>query len=1026
MSITLATEAEKQAKAAEELPAFSGLKLLHIKRQLSELLKLIGGDGIFDEYTKHDISHIDAMLEILQWLIPQPTKEIMTPADWALTVLAIYFHDLGMLVTRNEYENRASSGFLDYRDNVLYAGDLGRDYRARVAHLIPERANRFLYQEFVRQNHGERIRNWIMGRPTDHLGVTHEVMSQVVDLLQVLDPQFRRDLALVCESHHLDDLTDFRKYKPSQPYGNTEEETANVQYAAILLRISDLFHITTERTPSIVFKAISPTDPISQEEWANQMAVKRVRSQVATDTEGNLDEKAPRDTIEVHAYFTEESGFFGLAAYLVFAQAEVRKTYAWAREANRQKGVPHQFPWRRIDDTNIETKGFLRDTFEFTVDQPKILDLLTGHTLYNDTRVVLREIVQNAIDAVRLQELIEGANGQPQFVGRVTVHWNSKQRLLTVQDNGTGMTQDIIERHLLKVGASRYQDSDFQRQYPDFSPISRFGIGLLATFMIADSVEIITCHPDDDEARRLSLRSVHGRYLIRLLDKRTDEIAKEIAPHGTAVKLSVRPSARIPDVIEAVRRWVVVPECSVSVSVDADDPVEVGFASPKEALAHLAATMGLLKEGDDIGGRKERVQIREKEISGLTVAYAVEWSPYFREWSFMTVPSPGEEEDLLLGTCVEGLRVEFASPGFSDKPLLAMANATGRDAPRTNVVRTGLELTPEHDQLLQTIYRIYLDHIAEETKLLQKDRHFSLTWATNEAQYLLFPLLEGRRTRQPHLLIEALRKLPVILVERQGQRSAVSAEDLSKEPWFWTVDCPMLRPAELLMREVPTSHSLTSLLKGLGAGYIELPDGPLLCALTPRRLLDACVFPNREIDILRADLQQRRVDLRWGAKTDPPRWRSVVAKAQIIQRMLRYQRQETVQGMLNISVGEGNCQISGLSDEMAVRAFGNTYILPGSALSKLLLSLIARAHEEQNHQAWCACFLSLNLTYQLLGTGEPPDREALRALADRIWTSELSVRRPLGETLEIERMLDVMLKTSWRMFDPGAWTRMQD
>ena len=99
----LNTEAEILAQKAEELPAFSGIKLLHIKRQVADLLSLIGRDGIFDEYTKHDISHIDEMLKILEWLIPKETKQIMSPSDWLITVLSIYFHDLGMLVTPKEY-----------------------------------------------------------------------------------------------------------------------------------------------------------------------------------------------------------------------------------------------------------------------------------------------------------------------------------------------------------------------------------------------------------------------------------------------------------------------------------------------------------------------------------------------------------------------------------------------------------------------------------------------------------------------------------------------------------------------------------------------------------------------------------------------------------------------------------------------------------------------------------------------------------------------------------------------------------
>ena len=53
----LTTRAEQRAVEAESFPAFSGLKLLHVKRELESLLGLIGMGGIFDTYTRHDISH---------------------------------------------------------------------------------------------------------------------------------------------------------------------------------------------------------------------------------------------------------------------------------------------------------------------------------------------------------------------------------------------------------------------------------------------------------------------------------------------------------------------------------------------------------------------------------------------------------------------------------------------------------------------------------------------------------------------------------------------------------------------------------------------------------------------------------------------------------------------------------------------------------------------------------------------------------------------------------------------------------
>ena len=162
------------------------------------------------------------------------------------------------------------------------------------------------------------------------------------------------------------------------------------------------------------------------------------------------------------------------------------------QEIAMRGGSCYEFPWRYVDTSGITVEGFEPRKVAFDIDQHKILDLLTGHALYNDANVVVRELVQNALDAVRLQELIENRDG---FTGHVRINWNTGSRCLTVEDNGTGMTQTIIEDNLLRVGASRYRTDEFLKKYPSFSLISRFGIGVLSTFMVANKVEIITCHP---------------------------------------------------------------------------------------------------------------------------------------------------------------------------------------------------------------------------------------------------------------------------------------------------------------------------------------------------------------------------------------------------------------------------------------------------------------------------------------------------------------------------------------------------
>jgi molecular chaperone HtpG len=163
------------------------------------------------------------------------------------------------------------------------------------------------------------------------------------------------------------------------------------------------------------------------------------------------------------------------------------------------------FPWSGVDDSQVEAVGFIPSPFEFQIDQTKILDLLTGHTLYNDSSVAIRELVQNSIDAVRLQCATKKLESS--LFGNISVKWKSSDLTLTIIDNGTGMTQEIIERHLLNVGSSRYQDPKFKERYPDFSPISRFGIGVLSTFMVADNVQIVTFHEEEAQGRQISLRA---------------------------------------------------------------------------------------------------------------------------------------------------------------------------------------------------------------------------------------------------------------------------------------------------------------------------------------------------------------------------------------------------------------------------------------------------------------------------------------------------------------------------------------
>ena len=1037
MDIDSVSDAEMHAQKAERLPAFMGFNLLNTKQKVADLLSFIGRGDLFDQYTKHDISHVDKMLRVLDWLIPYDTKEAMSPVDWLLIVLAIYFHDLGMLVTKKEYDLRKFSGFPEFCQKTLFSGNEGKDYSEKVKayYSDPGQADRFLYQEFVRSKHAERIRMWIVGKAPESLGINYDTMREVDKLLEPLSSLFRRDLAFICESHHLDDLDNFKKYRTLQPYGDSDDETANLHYAAVVLRTADLLHITSDRTPSIAYRIINPSDPLSQEEWAKQRAVTRVKPQIGRDREGNPDERAPRDTIEIYANFFREDGFFGLTSYLAYVAEQLRKTYDWVKAANRIYKTRYEFPWHYIDDSNVETEGFIRENFEFTIDQNKILDLLTGHTLYNDTSVVIRELVQNSLDAVRLQQFLDGKSG----LEEVQVHWNSQERVLSIRDNGTGMTQIIIERHLLRVGSSRYQDSEFKKKYPGFSSISRFGIGVLSAFMVADSVEITTCHPEEDQVRQISLRSVHGKYLIRLLDKETDEIARSLVPHGTLVKLKIRASAAISDIIRDAQKWIVIPRCKVSFIKDDEMPVLIGFSSPKEALEDVLKkqfsndknSMLLLDQGN--------IKVEQQEVNGVTLAYALKWLEYFQEWIFLSaqdserarlisdttllVGSSNREgrDELFLGTCVEGVRVDFGTPGFIGNSVYAIADATGPNAPKTNVARSGLEATPERYELLQTVYSIYCNQINKELQEIQNNAYFSLTWVVNEAGYLLsFLTREDREALDAHLLRKAIWKLPMVLVEQDGQRKAVPVDYFINVDSFWQIESKLVKNAELLIQQIQSNVSLSDLASILNVEYPQTQNAPVLCSFIKQHL-EEHIFAGREIDTIHVYRDQIRVDIRWSNALSSPRWlnlneilqsvsdimdpRVLRVFSEISYRKLRIARQT----YFNVYVPVGDVEFSGLLEEIGVQIYDVLYLVPKSPLAVFFASLIEQLRKELSHEL----FQTIYLLEGYLGQYVKREGHFL----------DINVEEEVGLKQEILKFQKIMEAVGTKCFNPYAWNR---
>jgi hypothetical protein len=107
------------------------------------------------------------------------------------------------------------------------------------------------------------------------------------------------------------------------------------------------------------------------------------------------------------------------------------------------------------------------------------------------------------------------------------------------------MTQDIVEKHLLKVGNSYYVSPQFQRASvawrDSFTPTSQFGIGILSSFIIGRRIEIASTAMATDGGQGRSIRFSIGGLHEKFYYMTPDPIDLErVGSHGTLVKVFLK------------------------------------------------------------------------------------------------------------------------------------------------------------------------------------------------------------------------------------------------------------------------------------------------------------------------------------------------------------------------------------------------------------------------------------------------------------------------------------------------------
>lgn len=281
---------------------------------------------------------------------------------------------------------------------------------------------------------------------------------------------------------------------PSQVNGLTSlsaDWTICPRKLACILRCADAAAIDSGRAPDYLFRLLH-LNGVSKNHWVAQN-----RLGIALD----VNDSSRLVFTSTHDFEEEDFTAWSVAYDAVkVVEDELNKCQGLLSEQEQfQVKTVAGAKSRKELSQYIKTKGWMpSDVSVHISDVEHLIMTLGGKELYGKEDIqllVLRELIQNAGDAIRARRLME----KDDSIGKISVrvYKSGNDTMLSVTDNGVGMSLSTISNSLLNFGNSFWHGDAVHDEFPGlktagFKSVGQFGIGFFSVFMLAKSVVIET------------------------------------------------------------------------------------------------------------------------------------------------------------------------------------------------------------------------------------------------------------------------------------------------------------------------------------------------------------------------------------------------------------------------------------------------------------------------------------------------------------------------------------------------------
>lgn len=325
----------------------------------------------FPNYTLHDETHVLNVLHAIEGILGDEINKLSV-GEIELLILSAALHDIGMVYDEVDVETafndeRKCKRFLQENEPELIGvsytewPESTKQWYLRTLHpfRIPEILN------------NEEWKNIFIERP-------HEVVPV-------------QNIIAVCQSHGEGILT----IKNNNLLKYLSAKKTEPLFCTMLLRLADLLDFDDTRAPKILFK-YATVNKDSIKEWKKHTA-----------SMGFMYPPVPsNDKLIFSAECEEPAVEYSIRNFLDWIDDELAncnelKNYC-KKEWQRQFRFPHS-----VSRDGITSIGYVSDKLMLTIDQAQMLKLLTGENIYKSNDVFVRELLQNAIDAVMLRRKMD-------------------------------------------------------------------------------------------------------------------------------------------------------------------------------------------------------------------------------------------------------------------------------------------------------------------------------------------------------------------------------------------------------------------------------------------------------------------------------------------------------------------------------------------------------------------------------------------------------------------------------------------